>query len=150
MGKSLFRKLATFAIIFVLASSFTVAIAAAVNARHPYSDVVMSMEEILNDINERLGSDIQAVHRPGDLHPSEMFFSGRQLQRLMEFHESTAIRVLEGNAIANRNWYESTGIPIEDIMCHPELNVVRDFRNWGRGPCACTHIQFTSPCRWCN
>jgi len=88
-----------------------------VGAKRPNSKSIMSVEEILNDINARLGSDLEALPptQKGELHASEIFFTGQELLDVIELFESSAIEVLENNASVDRIWYERTGIPPEEI-----------------------------------
>ena len=76
---------------------------------HPYNGVTMSFDEILNDINERRGSDLKAFEDGNKL------YSGIRLHSVMRYYESLAIKVLENNAQVDRLWHERTGIPPEAL-----------------------------------
>ena len=108
----------------ILSSGINV-LAADIDTQHSLNGVTMSYEEIMHDINERLGSSLEPVPttRRGELSASEVFFSGQALLDEIEFLEDFAIRVLEANAIAERLWYERTGLTLEEVE---EIPIVQD------------------------
>ena len=86
----------------------------------------MSLEEILDDINERLGSTLKAVPptKPGELPASEIYYSGLRLYIVTKYWENSARRVLDNNANVDRLWHERTGISVEDATW------VQDAQSW--------------------
>ena len=90
------------------------------------SELEMSFEEILLYINERLGSDLEAVPSTckSEMHASEIFYSGQELLDIIDYYEKSAREVLEINALVDSIWYERTGILVEDaewISCDMNL-----------------------------
>jgi len=104
----------------ILASSVDV-LAADRNKQRSYGEAVMSVEEILCDINERLGSDLEAVPptRKGELSASEIILSGQELIDAIEYYENFAKEILENNTLVDKLWYEKTGIPAEEAEWLP-------------------------------